>query len=262
MIIENKCNNSDQVLAYTYMLYFLINDTVTYYYGVRYGNVRLGISPKSDIFKEYFTSSSSVHSLLENKKYPFKIIIHKTFLNSKDACEYEIKFLSKIDAKNRKDFLNQTNTFDNSLPNNLGRKLTDEVKAAISKGSSKFQSDPEYRKYRSSLMKNKWNDPEFIEKMKLANSQYIETGKSKEAGAKSGNSRIGLKYSEEVKSKRSEALKKACKKIDMKSRAINRKRYVCPICGLSNLDGGNFNAHVTSRHKWTKDQASIFKSLN
>jgi hypothetical protein len=262
MIIRSKCNKSNQVLAYTYMLYFLIDDIVIHYYGVRYGNIRLGISPAEDIFKEYFTSSSSVNALLENKIYPFKIVIHKTFLNTKDACEYEVKFLTKIDAKGRKDFLNQTNTFNNSLPNNLGRKLTDKAKAAISKGSSKSQSNAEYRKYRSDLMKRKWSDPTFAEKMKLANSLYKETGKSKEAGAKSGNSRIGLKYSADVKSKRSEALKKACEKIDMKSRAINRKRYECPICNLLNLDGGNFNNHMKSRHNWSKDESSIFKSMN
>ena len=259
MIIESKIKNSNQILAYTYMLYFNINDNFVFYYGVRYGNIRLKVSPINDIFKNYFTSSSSVHSLLDKGIMPFKIVIHKTFIDYKEACKYEVAFLSRINAKSRKDFLNQSNTFDNSLPNNLGRIASEEARKSISKASKKFQSDPEYRKYRSDLMKNRWKDPIFIEKMKSSNSQYLKSGKSKEAGAKSGNSRIGIKYSEEVKAKRSMVLKEVLKNIDMKARALKRKKYSCPICNLSNLDGGNFNRHMGKCHGWSKDQSSNFK---
>lgn len=262
MIFENRKNNSDLSVPYTYMLYFNLDGVIHFYYGVRYGNVRLSLSPEQDLFKKYFTSSKCVKALLEKGILPYKIVIHKTFTSHIDACKYEVNFLTRLNAKKRKDFLNLTTTFDNSLPNNLGRVMSDENKKKISKGLKKAQSSEEYRKNRSELLKKKWSDPEFRNKMNARNAEYRESGKSKEAGAKSGNSRIGLKYSEEVKSKRSEALKRACEKIDMKSRAINRKRYVCPICNLSNLDGGNFNSHVISKHEWTKAQSSIFKSLN
>lgn len=242
------------------MLYFKINGLTKFYYGVRYGNIKLGLSPVNDLFNKYFTSSTSVHNLLKKNILPFKIVIHKTFNTTKEACEYEVKFLTKINAKERKDFLNQTNNFDNSLPNNKGRILSDSAKKAISLGSTKVQSNLEYREKRSILAKSKWANPEFRKKMEEHNAKYLDSGKSKIAGEKSGISRIGLKYNDEVKNKRSIAVKKACESIDMSSRAMNRKRFICPMCNLSNLDGGNFNRHMFFKHKWDRDQCTEFKS--
>ena len=262
MIIESKDKKSNEILSYTYMLYFNINGIIRYYYGVRYGNIRIGTSPDDDIFTTYFTSSNVVLTLLKNNIIPFRILIHKTFSSIKDACKFEVNFLTKLNAKDRKDFLNQTNNFDNSLPNNAGRIVSDETRAKISIGSSKSQSSLEYKKIRSDLMKDKWSNPEFINFMKEKNEKYKTTGKSKIVGAKSGAARIGFKYSNEVKLKRSIALKKACESIDMKARALNRKKYICPICFLSNLDGGNFNSHMRSRHDWNKEKSKIFKDTN
>lgn len=259
MIIETKDKNSNKILSYTYMLYFKLNNEIKYYYGVRYGNVRLNLSPENDIFTKYFTSSNSVHNLLNDGIKPFRILIHKTFESSIDACKYEVNFLKKIDAKNRKDFLNQTNTFDNSLPNNLGRIIGEERRKKISEISKDRQSKDEYRINRSIFMKQKWCDPVYIEKMKNKIKKYIDSGASKNAGKKSGLSRVGYKYNDEVKLKRSIKLKKVCETIDMKTRALNRKKYICPICNLSNLDGGNFNNHMKSKHEWTKETCQSFK---
>lgn len=261
MIIESKDNNSDKILAYTYMLYFRLNDEIKYYYGVRYGNVKLNLSPKNDIFTKYFTSSNSVLNLLNNGIKPYKVLIHKTFNTSVDACKYEVKFLEKVNAKNRKDFLNQTNTFDNSLPNNLGRVISEERRKEMSEISKKTQSKKEYKLKRSIMMKEKWSDPKYINEMKNKNKKYVESGESKIAGEKSGSSRTGYKYNDEVKLKRSQKLKEVCKTLDMKSRALNRKRFICPICELSNLDGGNFNSHMKSKHDWSKEDCQIFKKI-
>lgn len=262
MIFENRKNNSDLPVPYTYMLYFNLDGVIHFYYGVRYGNVRLSLSPEQDLFKKYFTSSKGVKALLEKGILPYKIVIHKTFTSHIGACKYEVNFLTRLNAKKRKDFLNLTIAFDNSLPNNLGRVMSDENKKKISEGLKKAQSSEEYRKNRSELLKKKWSDPEFRNKMNARNAEYRESGKSKEVGKKSGASRIGLKYSDEVKAKRSTALIEACKSIDCKARANKRKRYICPICDASNLDGSNFNRHMISRHEWKKDECTTFKSLN
>ena len=44
-----------------------------------------------------------------------------------------------------------------------------------------------------------------------------------------------------------------------KFNALNRKRYICPICNKDNLDGGNLSKHMTKKHDWTKDQVAKFK---
>jgi hypothetical protein len=44
-----------------------------------------------------------------------------------------------------------------------------------------------------------------------------------------------------------------------KLNALNRKRYICPICNKDNLDGGNLSKHMTKKHDWTKDQVAKFK---
>jgi hypothetical protein len=46
----------------------------------------------------------------------------------------------------------------------------------------------------------------------------------------------------------------------MTQSAINRKRYICPICNKENLDGGNFNQHMIRKHDWKVDQCNAFKT--
>lgn len=41
--------------------------------------------------------------------------------------------------------------------------------------------------------------------------------------------------------------------------ALNRKKFICPICEKANLDGGNLCRHMTIKHKWTKDEVINYK---
>jgi hypothetical protein len=41
--------------------------------------------------------------------------------------------------------------------------------------------------------------------------------------------------------------------------ALNRPRYVCPICEKGNLDGGNLTIHMTAKHQWTKEEINNYK---
>jgi hypothetical protein len=258
MIIQKT---SDEILPYTYLLKFKVNEAIKYYYGVRYGNVRLKLPPSEDLFVKYFTSSTSVKNLLESNQYPFEIIIHKTFNTPKEACRFEVNFLTHVNAKDRGDFINLTNVFDNSLPySNKGRIANDITRKKISVASSKLQNTDEYKEFRRNLMLEKWNSPEFIQKMKEKNNVFWNSDEGKKQLEKTKKNWVGKKHKNETKQKMSLSAIKSCSKIDCTKRAMNRPRYVCPICDKKNLDGGNFNSHMLSKHEWNKDECFIFKS--
>lgn len=259
MLILNK--TVDSISPYTYLLKFNINGMIYYYYGVRYSNVRLKLRPSDDLFKKYFTSSKIIKTLLTRGILPYEIIIHKVFQSHIEACEFEVSFLTKIDAKLRKDFINQTNLFNNSLPySNAGRFLTDETKLKISISSKSKQSSQEYREYRKNQMKNKWSDPDFIEYMKNRNASFFSSDKGK-FFIKNHLNTIweGRKHSNITKQKMSESAKKTCKNIDCSKRAFSRKRHSCPICFKSNLDGSNFNRHMMAIHNWKNEDCTNYK---
>jgi hypothetical protein len=257
MIKINKTIND--IKAYTYLLKFIINNNICYYYGVRYGNIKLNITPVNDLFIKYFSSSKSVKNLLNDNIFPFEIIIHKTFNSIKDACEFEVSFLTKVDAKIRFDFLNQTNNFDNSLPCNKGRKLNQLIKEKMSISQSKWQSSDEYKLYRSKQMKNKWQDIDYKEYMQDRNNKFWNSDRGIEFIKNRKPTWTGLTHSEETKSKMSISAKIHCASIDCKNRAMKRKRYDCIICYKNNLDGGNFNSHMITKHNWSKEECVIFK---
>lgn len=257
-MILNKTD--DLILPYTYLLKFNISGTIKYYYGVRYGNVRLNLPPSQDLFVKYFTSSSSVKNLIESNIYPDEIIIHKIFNTPKEACEYEVNFLTRVNAKNRNDFLNLTNHFDNSLPySNKGRIMSESTKKKISKSSTKFQNTEEYREYRRNLMLSKWKSIEFRNKMNSINSSFWSSDTGKSILDKTKTNWIGRTHTDETKRKMSESAKSHLTGVDMRERALNRKRYTCPLCKRPNLDGGNFNSHMISNHSWNKDECANFK---
>jgi hypothetical protein len=258
MIIQKT---SDEILPYTYLLKFNVNGVIKYYYGVRYGNVRLKLRPSEDLFLKYFTSSACVKNLIEININPFEIIIHKTFETSKEACLYEVKFLTRINAKDRKDFLNQTNIFDNSLPySNRGRIVNEKTRKKISLTSSNLQNTDEYKEFRRNLMLKKWSSPEYVQKMKEKNKNFWNSDEGKKQLEKTKKNWVGRKHKNETKQKISLSAIESYSKIDCKQRAMNRVRYTCPICDKENLDGGNFNSHMLSRHGWEKNECIIFKS--
>jgi hypothetical protein len=47
--------------------------------------------------------------------------------------------------------------------------------------------------------------------------------------------------------------------VKQKQKALNRKRYECPICYKTNLDGGNFNQHMQRIHEWERSACEDFK---
>lgn len=259
MIKINKTN--DEILSYTYLLKFKIDGEIKHYYGVRCGNISKKLKPSEDLFSVYYTSSKYVKTLLNDGIFPVEIIVHKTFNSYSEASKFEVAFLKKINARNRCDFLNQVDHFDNSLPNNKGRKLSESRKQQISEISTKFQSNSEYRMLRSSKMKEKWANQNFVEYMRERNNAFWfgDSETLKEFKIKRSKYQTGRLHTPETKLKMSLCHKEYCLKIDCRARAMKRKRFNCPCCEITNLDGGNFNRHMMSRHNWDRLESQEYK---
>lgn len=257
--IDYKSNDCEKCLAYTYMITFEINKVNKYYYGVRYANIKNRVSVRNDFFKIYFTSSKIIKELLLNGIIPTSLIVHKTFKNYKDACVFEVNFLKKLNAKARKDFINQVNHWDNSLPSNSGRIKSKEVKQKIGIASRINQSSREYRQIKSKLMLNKYNTAEYKDYMQIKNDVFWKSEKGKQFAKIRGEKRRGEKHSLETKKKMSETANRNKILINFKQRALLRKRYTCPLCNMPKLDGGNFSKHMAISHDWSKFQNKKFK---
>lgn len=108
-------------------------------------------------------------------------------------------------------------------------------------------------------MQDKWNTPEYRQKMKEANENFWKSDTGKQLLEKTKKNWVGKKHKEETKQKMSLSAIKTCLKINCKERSMKRKRYICPICNKENLDGGNFNSHMKSKHNWEKNECIIFK---
>lgn len=260
-MLRMKC--ADGINPYTYLLKFKVDGQTRYYYGVRYGNVRLGRKISEDLFVHYFTSSKSVRALLEMGIKPFEMIVHRRFNDRNQACQFEVQFLQRIKAASRPDFINQIDKFDNSLVysgQGIGRVVSLEVRKKISIGSGKWQADPEYRKQRKAKMKAMWQDPAFVSKMKKKNDEFWYSEKGREYVRTRRPATLGQTHTKKTRARMSQTHKELAKSIDFRERASHRKRFECPICNKPSLDGGNFNRHMIGQHDWTSDQCKSFKS--
>lgn len=86
---------------YTYLIGWRELDT--WYYGVRYANKE---SPKLDLWVNYFTSSKHVKAFRDANGEPDVIRVHKEFTSREDACEYEVKFLTRMKVETSDRWLN------------------------------------------------------------------------------------------------------------------------------------------------------------
>lgn len=94
---------------YTYLLKHV--PTNTYYYGVRWKNVRLSRSPEEDFWIYYFTTSKRVHKIIEQYgKESFLFEIRRTFESAHTAREWESKVLRRMRVLDKPHlWLNRTN---------------------------------------------------------------------------------------------------------------------------------------------------------
>ena len=261
----NKATN--ELKPYTYLLKFNINNINKYYYGVRTSNVRNNKLPCDDLFIHYFTSSGQVKKLLNDNIMPYEVIIHKTFNSLEEACNYEQKFLKRVNAKQRKDFLNLTDTINvyRFSTCNIGRVFSQKERQLLSEKSSLIQSSLEYREKRRVQMIDKWKNEDFRKYMAENIKKFKNSDKFIEHKKKKSLSHKGLKESDETKRKKSESMKKIVKNTDMKARMSKRIRYKCPYCidiKYQKLLGHNFNVHMKKSHNWNDLSVNEFKSTH
>jgi hypothetical protein len=185
---------------YTYLLY----NTVTrqFYYGVRYSR---NCDP-SDFWVKYRTSSKRVAALIqEHGADSFVWEIRRTFDTRQQAQDWETRVLRRLNAKARKDFLNEHNNCgldpqygdDNPMRNPkvverwkatpkkkrgpqteehraarsralTGRKRSDEERQAISRGLSGYKHSEEFRAMRSRIQTGKTPSQETRDKKRQA----------------------------------------------------------------------------------------------
>lgn len=100
---------SDIYTPYTYFLYH--KPTGLKYYGSKTAskNKNKNLNANPDLFwKEYFSSSKDVKSLIENYgSDSFLAIVHKTFNTAQEAILYEEKVLRYFNVLKRKDWINK-----------------------------------------------------------------------------------------------------------------------------------------------------------
>ena len=99
-----------RVKAYTYFLQW--SNFRIKYYGVRYNKILENRTPEEDFWIYYKGSSRNKDFDKRTGRYkgvePDIKRIHKTFLSKKDALDYEQKFLKRIKAKYKDDWLNKS----------------------------------------------------------------------------------------------------------------------------------------------------------
>ena len=103
---------------FTYHIYHSI--TAKHYYGARW---KPGCDP-SDLWTNYFTSSTKVHKLIEDYgKDSFKVEIRKTFTTMTDCMNWEFNVLRRLKVKSNDNWLNVAI----GKPTMLGRKHSPET---------------------------------------------------------------------------------------------------------------------------------------
>lgn len=154
---------------YTYHIYH--QTTNQHYYGAKYSRD----ADPVQLWKTYFTSSSEIKYLIE--KYgadSFEVTVRKVFETPDQAVLWETKFLTRIDAKNRSNWLNRHNGDGNfssygNMPASQRQAISEAKKGKPSRGSG-------------------WkHSPETIEKIRQGNKGKHNGPKSKEHRDKISN---------------------------------------------------------------------------
>lgn len=186
------------MIPYTY--YIFHRPTRQHYYGVKFAQ-----DADPDLFwKTYFTSSNAVKALIEEYgEKSFDVSIRRTFNNAKEAILWEAKFLNRIDAKGRKDWLNQHNSDGKFLTQGP---LTEKHKRNLSNANKGNILSNETKKKISNSKKGKTLSAEAKRNMSLAKISLMSNMTADERIEKYGKNK-GIPLTDEHKSKISNAVK-------------------------------------------------------
>jgi len=227
-------------IPYTYRITFL--ETGQHYYGVRYAK---NCHP-SDLWSTYFTSSAIIESLIQ--KYGLENFIYeirKEFPNNpKKARLWESKVLSKIDAANNTNYLNQHNG-DNKFYCKSGYKHTEKTKLKISNAHKGKKLSEETKQKLSLAGVGKKHTAETKQKLFLANIGKKLSKETKKCISAALTGKYGRTHSETTKQKMSNAAKGKPKTISAKNKMskakLSQPYKTCPHCNLSTRNYGALN---------------------
>ena len=170
-----------QYKPYTYLLKW---PDGTKYYGCRYA--RNKANPK-ELGISYFSSSALVKDKIRSNGHPI-YEVRKIFSCGKNALRWENRFLTRIDAKNREDFLNRSN----GAKDFGGRPFTQETRIKQSVAAKKrWASNPISNSTRS--------------KMRAAAKERMKNSRTREKISDSLKNQV---QSEDTKKKRSKTMSK------------------------------------------------------
>jgi hypothetical protein len=196
----------------------------------------------------YKTSSKVVHDMInEFGISSFKTRKIKHFSNAESACNYEFRFLTKVNAMKNSRFINQTNG---------GKKFifkthTKESKEKLSKSLKGRKNSPEHCKKISEFRKTFKYSPESCEKISNNNKGKVRSDEVKD---KLSKIKLGTTHSDETKLKISNS-HKGKEKTDDHRKNISKSLKGKPT-SQSLRDKRRYN--MTGRKWWNNGHTSKF----
>jgi len=164
-----SANSFNRVAPYVYALEW---QDGSIYIGVRSANSR---KPKSDLFKQYFTSSKYVRERLDANDYPTEIVIFDTFDCQEHAHEVETELLTAL-----REFGLWEKTLNRAINGKCftpALNLTEEERKAYRRAYWKFFRQTEKRK---EYMRAYNQTPEVKEYLRNYFKEYAQTPQHKE----------------------------------------------------------------------------------
>jgi hypothetical protein len=217
------------IKPYTYLIRFKPNGKC--YYGSRFKNVKLGLTPTEDLMIKYYTSSKYIKQLIEEYGIDsFEWEVRKTFDTDTEAVNWEKRVLQKCDVLHNRDKWFNGNIAGYIIPTEESTKKISE----FHKGKAKSE---EHKQRISDANKGKKKSAEHIQKMSDGMKGKYAGDKNPMAGpcseerkqnisiAKKGKpaKNKGIPMTEEQKKKLSDAMKG--RKVDpevVKRRALSQ----------------------------------------
>jgi len=187
-----------KTVPFSYYLYH--RPTKQYYYGIRH---RRGCHP-SELWVKYFSSSSLVKKLIEQYGADsFEWQVRKTFNDSTSAVIWEHRFLTRINAAGRNDWLNRHNGGNKfrgpvSHTENTKQKISRKTKGIKKSDKTRFKMKESAKLREAQRRATGWKMPEdFAQRMVQTRKDKIEKGLidpySRERNAKMAASKTGTK---------------------------------------------------------------------
>lgn len=218
---------------YTYFIMW--RNTNAKYYGCQYGKTA---NPENILTGKYTTSSKTVKEYWKKYGPPDIVVIHRTFSSAAECRLYEHKYLRRVKAVYKNDWLNKSDS---------KAILTDNYTEKSWKNSHKsrrlhIDTDTKFKEYMAK---------KFIDNMHsdTANKKRKKTFARIKHSQGKNNPRFGAVLTPETLQKISEARKKQYSMNKAAADKLNQKTRSCEHCGKDGLTAGNYK-------RWHGDRCS------